>query len=125
MSKRATKTDFIKDDDEVTPVIFSTSKAAVYKASENYRQEDTNKPPSQWYVVTFSTAFFLIYFIVLREENDIDERLYQPWAGNEKIYKNILEVHLKKSTGSSSEDEIKAKIKELEDKIGKQSSGWC
>ena len=35
-------------------------------------------PPSQRSIVIASMSAILIYFCILREENDVDERLYQP-----------------------------------------------
>lgn len=50
--------------------------------AERYRGEDTRRgsrdygwPWYQPYVVNISIATFLIYFCILREENDIDEKL--------------------------------------------------
>lgn len=102
--------------DEREPVAYTKSKAFGYKAAENFRMPD-EYPPSQYWFVTLSTAAFLIYFILLREENDLDEKLYTPWAGNEHIFKNILEVQLKKTTDSEEIAKIKEKIKELDVKI--------
>lgn len=103
-------------DDEPTPVVYTKSKAFGYKASENFRMP-TDSPPSQYYFVTGSVAAFLIYFILLREENDLDEKLYTPWAGNENIYRNILEVQLKNNTDVEEIAKIKQKIKELDETI--------
>lgn len=101
-------------------VKYSKSKASNFKTSESYRDFEAGGPPSQWYFVTYSTMIFLLYFCVLREENDMDENLYEPFSGNEKIYSEILKVQLKNNQSSNSIEEIKAKIKELEEKISKK-----
>ena len=49
------------------------------QAHYNYHPpEEENIPPSQRYVVMATTSIFLIYFCILREENDVDENLYKP-----------------------------------------------
>lgn len=49
----------------------------VTQASYNY--EDPNPaPPSAVWVVRSSFLIFFLYFCLLREENDIDEKMYQP-----------------------------------------------
>ncbi|CAN8003244.1 unnamed protein product, partial [Ixodes hexagonus] len=65
--------------EEDKPVTYSTSKAAQWKASHSFRppiNQDT--PAAQRYSVLISTAAFLIYFCILREENDLDEILDRP-----------------------------------------------
>ena len=51
-----------------------------FQAAYNWRDPNwrDHTPPSQRYVVIWSTAAVLIYFCILREENDIDEIMYQP-----------------------------------------------
>ncbi|OXU20521.1 hypothetical protein TSAR_015772 [Trichomalopsis sarcophagae] len=74
------------------PIEFSSSRAAQWKA------EYTRSPPSDmvWftpYVVSGSVAIFMLYFCVLREENDIDEMIYRPLPetleGIEKVFPNV------------------------------------
>ena len=121
MSKPIDKSKFHLDDDdeELTPVVYSQSKASTKKAADEFRFANEAAPPSQWYFVTFSTAAFLIYFCILREENDLDEILYSPFAGNEKIYKSILQIQQKKSSDSD-RSEITKKIAELDAIIDKK-----
>ncbi|CAG0899075.1 unnamed protein product [Darwinula stevensoni] len=65
-----------KVEDPDDPVKFSSSKAAEWRVQQTYgnplRLED-QPPSSQAYVVIASIAAFLIYFCILREENDWDE----------------------------------------------------
>lgn len=61
-----------EDDDADQPIKYSTSKAAAMRIDE-YRDPIGDKYP--WYqglIVSASVAVFLIYFCILREENDID-----------------------------------------------------
>lgn len=102
------------ESDVPTPVVYTKSKASKLKAADSFRYGNDAYPPSQYYFVTFSAAAFLIYFCILREENDIDEKLYTPFAGNEKIYKTMLEVQLKKTSDPIDLKKIKNKIEELD-----------
>lgn len=76
-------------DEDDKPIPFSTSKAAHWKA------EYSRAPPDVrvWYtphVVTASVMLFMIYFCILREENDLDDLIYRPLPetlkGIEKAY---------------------------------------
>uniref|UniRef100_A0A6B0UYW9 Putative conserved protein with signal anchor n=1 Tax=Ixodes ricinus TaxID=34613 RepID=A0A6B0UYW9_IXORI len=65
--------------EEDKPVVYSTSKAAQWKAQHSFRPMMDHDPPAlQRYSVILSTAAFLIYFCILREENDLDEILDRP-----------------------------------------------
>lgn len=60
------------------PCEFLGSKAQTYKASDarlGRMNSPTAWPWYQPYVISGSIAVFLIYFCILREENDIDEKL--------------------------------------------------
>lgn len=66
-----------KDDDK--PVAYSTSKAATWKAEQSFRSPNYDKiPEAQRWSVLASLSAFLLYFLVLREENDFDEYLARP-----------------------------------------------
>lgn len=68
--KQHTTTD--DDDDDEGPIKFSESKAASMRIDE-YRMPQGDTMP--WYqppIISLSLAVFLIYFCILREENDID-----------------------------------------------------
>lgn len=116
LSKKVEKSKLKLDDDdeEPKPVTYTTSKAFSYKTAETFRTDDKS-PPSQYYFVTISVAAFLVYFIYLREENDLDDKLYTPWAGNEHILKTILEVQLKKTSDQEEAKKINDKIAELDE----------
>ena len=57
------------------PIQFTTSKAHDWQAIDTFTVPDRDRPPYQPYVITISVAIFLLYFLVLREENDLDEEM--------------------------------------------------
>ncbi|XP_032683295.1 uncharacterized protein LOC116849834 [Odontomachus brunneus] len=66
----------IDDDLEGTrPVVYSKSKAA-HMAVDEYRIPQRDMPSYQPAAVMISLIVFLVYFCILREENDIDEMMY-------------------------------------------------
>ncbi|XP_058807722.1 ubiquinol-cytochrome-c reductase complex assembly factor 4 [Phymastichus coffea] len=87
--QRTINTKSIDDDSDDKPIAFSTTEAAVWKA------QHSRVPPNErvWYtpyVVSGSIATFMLYFCILREENDIDEIIYRPLPetlqGIEKVF---------------------------------------
>ncbi|XP_045463220.1 uncharacterized protein LOC123672916 [Harmonia axyridis] len=63
---------------EDRPVKYSASPAAKFKARSSLKHENDRL----WYepgVIIASLSIFLIYFLVLREENDLDEEIYMPF----------------------------------------------
>ncbi|XP_003747894.1 uncharacterized protein LOC100906756 [Galendromus occidentalis] len=68
-----------EDEDEIDnePYEYSTSDAAKWKA-EYTNHPKTDAPDIQGPIVAVSLSVFMLYFALIREENDIDERLYQP-----------------------------------------------
>ena len=61
------------------PVRFSTSNAAKWDAMDTFLLPKVRQQPkSQPFFVIASSAVFLIYFLVLREENEVDERMMRP-----------------------------------------------
>ncbi|XP_076292988.1 uncharacterized protein LOC143215093 [Lasioglossum baleicum] len=60
------------DEDELNkPIKYSTSKAATWPANGL----TFDKPQYQGIIISISLAIFLGYFLILREENDIDEKM--------------------------------------------------
>merc|ERR1711976_325235 len=57
------------------PLQYSKSKAHDWKSYESFTPPRKDYPWYQTYVIVGSVSAFLIYFCVLREENDIDETL--------------------------------------------------
>ena len=70
-------------DPEDAPLRFSTSGAASWRARDTFGggAEEDDVPWYQMPSVLLSTAALLVYFCVLREESDIDERLSGGQAG--------------------------------------------
>lgn len=60
------------------PIEFLQSPAAQWKAQWSTEGIKDDRPWYEMYIVLFCTSVFLIYFCVLREENDIDKQLEQP-----------------------------------------------
>lgn len=72
---KADRSDAEEDD---KPYVYSKSKAAEWKAAQTFRPPERDVPPAQRWSVLLSISAFLIYFCVLREENDFDEYLARP-----------------------------------------------
>lgn len=72
---KADSKDAVEDD---KPYTYSTSNAAKWKAAQSFRTPETDAPPAQRWSVLASLSVFLIYFCVLREENDLDQQLVRP-----------------------------------------------
>lgn len=88
------------------PIKFSTSKAANWSAKKSL--EGTGDAPRiQGIVIAICMATFLIYFCILREENDIDEML-----GNKDLWKEVPQLE---------ETVIKVAIQEHK-KLGKDTA---
>ena len=64
-----------EDDFMDKPIKFSTSGAKDHRAFDTFFPPPRNTPWYQSHVVTGSIAVFMIYFCMIREENDIDEEL--------------------------------------------------
>ena len=60
---------------EDQPVKFSRSDASRWNSVETFAVPNKGRPWYQPPIVLLSTSLFLIYFFVLREENDMDEHL--------------------------------------------------
>ena len=74
MPRQSLHTDTGQEKDK--PVQYSTSKAASWKASTSRSGEEFHDSPwYQPYVISGSLSVFLVYFCILREENDMDEEL--------------------------------------------------
>ncbi|XP_067136723.1 uncharacterized protein [Centruroides vittatus] len=94
-------------DDGDQPIKFSSSKAANWKAKNSLEGVPSDAPKSQGFVIIACLTTFLIYFCVLREENDIDEML-----GSQSAWKQVPGLE---------EGLIKAAIQEHK-KLGKDTS---
>jgi len=105
------------EDDLDKPIQFTTSKASKFTAYETLSGDPF--PDSPWYqpyVVIFSTAAFLLYFLVFREESDVDERIGQPlWQKVPGLEKQQLHIVLEynRNHGLDTKD-IEMRLLELE-----------
>lgn len=100
------------------PIKFSTSQAArktVITMMKNKNAEDM--PWYQPYIVVSSVAVFLIYFCILREENDVDlefnKTLYDRIHGLEK--EQLLQSYRFNMEHGKSVVEIEKRLKEIEE----------
>ncbi len=104
--------------DESPPIKFTTSPA--------YRHQPKMKkmrPPSPWYqpwIILSSTAVFLIYFLVLREENDIDYNM-----GNKTVQEMLVEAEraklkkrLRKKLSEKELAVVQGRLEELTETFG-------
>ncbi|XP_039290611.1 uncharacterized protein LOC111052043 isoform X3 [Nilaparvata lugens] len=64
-----------EDEEDQGPVKFTTSRAATWKAEHTWKGSDEDVPEIQPLVVSLSMAALLVYFCLLREENDVDQKL--------------------------------------------------
>lgn len=80
----------------------------------NYTKNYAEQPFNRWkrYSVTISVLIFLIYFCILREENDIDEMLSGSHEKSEK-YKKLIDLQVKYTYCQNN----KLPTKKIEDQI--------
>ncbi|KAL6424187.1 hypothetical protein ACFW04_009802 [Cataglyphis niger] len=80
------------DSDDITkqPLKYSTSKAATMRINEYRDPYGDEVPWYQPYSIIFSFSIFLIYFCILREENDIDLMLSNELGDSLKQFDNRL-----------------------------------
>lgn len=100
------------------PIKFTTSKAAQVTADQTLGGKPF--PNAPWYqplVVSFSVGIFLLYFLALREENDMDEYMDKPlWEKIPGLEEQQLHVVLNynRSKGLDTVD-IERRLKEIEE----------
>ncbi|KAF9790076.1 hypothetical protein SFRURICE_002441 [Spodoptera frugiperda] len=106
---------------ENEPIKFSTSQASRKSARPLVKRVDIDMPWYQPFSVVGSVAVFLIYFCVLREENDLDlefdKTLYDRIKGLEK--EQLLQSYRFNKEHGKSVDDIERRLKELEEKENK------
>lgn len=75
------------------PVKYSTSKAKTWDSIDSFTSKTSRtQPTSQPFIVALSTLIFLLYFILIREENALDRKVSKPLEDN---VPNIKEMTLK------------------------------
>ena len=101
-------------EDNDRPVQFSKSPAFKHRPGLSYEvEEDKDKLWYEPHVIMASLAAFMIYFFILREENDIDERL-----GGKSLDAQLRSYEideLKKTIASCKIKEVNTR--ELEDRL--------
>ncbi|KPJ08331.1 hypothetical protein RR48_13070 [Papilio machaon] len=109
---------------ENEPIKFSTSGAAARNTIRPIKNIKIDMPWYQPYCVVGSVAIFLIYFCVLREENDVDlefnKTLYERIQGMEKT-QLLLSYKYNKENGKSVVD-IERRLKEIEEQEMKEAN---
>lgn len=98
------------------PPEYIGSEAWKWKAENNRRGPDKDIPWFQPYIVSLSTGVFMIYFCILREENDLDQKIGNPlYVAAPQLEKSTLLVAYKynKENGLDTTD-LEARLKEIE-----------
>lgn len=113
-TKRQPTSDEFEDNEG--PIKYSTSKAAKHKASVSRHGLFSNRLEYEPEVIIASLAVFLIYFTMIREENDIDEELgkslYSRIDGLEELQ---LKLSLRYNTEhNKSIDDIEKRLRQIE-----------
>ncbi|CAK1546961.1 unnamed protein product [Leptosia nina] len=110
----------VQNAEENIPVKFSTSPAAKARPVP-VLSKPSNAPWYQPYSVICSVAVFMLYFCVIREENDIDtefnKTLYDRFKGLEK-QQLLLSYSYNKENGKSL-IEIEQRLREIEEEESK------
>ncbi|KOB69899.1 Uncharacterized protein OBRU01_07405 [Operophtera brumata] len=105
------------EQNESEPIKFSTSGAARKTVAPVMTKTNTEIPWYQPYSVVCSVAVFLIYFCVLREENNVDlefnKTLYERIHGLEK--EQLLQSYRYNKENGKSVDDIEKRLKEIEE----------
>lgn len=111
---KSTKNDDIPFEEQ-KPIDYLKSPAAQWKAQYSVAGIKDDSPWIEMWSVLFSVSIFLIYFCILREENDIDEKLKQPLydhvPGLEET--NLLVLHKYNKENNIDNKLIEARMKEL------------
>lgn len=102
--------------DNKIPIKFSTSRAAQHRASVSRSgAKEDNRLPYEPTLVMTSLVIFLVYFTLIREENDIDvelqRSLYSRIQGLEEFQLN-LSLHYNKEHNKSTHD-IECRLREI------------
>ncbi len=125
LKSTSTSADGFEDLDK--PIQFTTSKAAIWKASDTLGggTQSDSIPDAQPYIVTISVGIFLLYFLALREENDIDEEMKIPlWDRIPGLERQQLEMLLEyNSAHGLPTDDIKERLEEVRGKQAQLKQG--
>lgn len=116
MASEAPKKLAADDVDLNKPIKYLESPAAQWKAQWSTKGLRDERPWFESYIVLASISVFLLYFCVLREENDIDEKLKTPLYDNVPglEQQNLLLTHKYNVESGKSNAAIEKRMKELE-----------
>ncbi|XP_046423254.1 uncharacterized protein LOC124181097 isoform X1 [Neodiprion fabricii] len=108
--------DYKNEEQYEEPLRFTGSKADTWIAMKSRTGKTSDEPWYQMYVVIASTAAFLIYFGILREESDIDRHfdltLYDHIEGLEEVQlRTVLKFNRERNLDTK---EIEARLREIE-----------
>lgn len=111
--------------EEFGPIKFSGSKAQTMKARENfYSRKD--RPKYEPLVISVSLATFLVYFCILREENDLDNTLNKSlYSQIEGLEEKQLQVNINyyKQEGQDT-SQFERRLQELKEQNQKNKPGY-
>ena len=104
-------------DDTEKPVRYSRTEAREWKAYDTFlNEEEKTIPKYQFWIMTASWVVFLVYFVALREENDIDDflsvSLYEHVPGLEEQQLEIA-IQVKEELGEDTTTLV-AKLKDVQ-----------
>lgn len=116
VSKGTTNTKATADDVENEPIKYFGSQAASWSARQSHH--NPNYGDDVWYqpfVITGSLVVFMVYFCILREENDVDEKLSMSLYDRiEGLEEHQLEASIQYNRGHGlSTLELEKRLKEL------------
>lgn len=113
----ATKVPDTSDKPEIPdkPIDYLQSPAASWKAQYSSAGLYDNAPWQEMWSILFSVTIFMVYFCILREENDIDERMKKPLydmvPGLEE--QNLLMIHKYNIEQNVDNKPIETRMREL------------
>ncbi|XP_049801721.1 uncharacterized protein LOC126236445 [Schistocerca nitens] len=101
------------------PIKYTSSEAAAWKAVQARGGEEDDRPWYQGIVISASLGIFLIYFCILREENDMDEELgkslYDRVPGLEEQQLNVTLKYYKERGMDTRE--IETRLNQLKNQV--------
>jgi len=108
------------DDLADKPIKFSTSEANKRRSYDTFVNE-SNAPWYQIHCIMGSLAVFLIYFCVLREENDVDEQMGQSiWERIPSLQEqNLMHKIREGEVAGTDVGKLKNELEELQKKFKK------
>lgn len=114
LASKSTKKDE-SDPDLNRPINYLESPAAQWKAQWSTKGIKSERPWFETYIVLGCVTAFMLYFCVLREENDIDEHLKMPLYSNVPGMEesNLLTTYKFNKEHGKDNREVEKRMKEL------------